>query len=370
MYAMSRILWGLALGSLAPTHANSQGVVGPGGVTTYSGGAAQQQRGYGYVREPAEGFFVGGSTLTEMNGVYKRVQNVPQGIKHKPQLAYRKWPADQHDPGQGWHMVLAQPQDGATHEITGGKASEWLIIDDNDVDRFGHEGETVIPGAGTRWSFLHREPDDPQNPNFDPGLMNENEPGSRWNRQSEPTGANANAVDTVGTPPPPPSDGEDELPWQVIFIGDPSMVENLRRHKWHYDHEIQLALSGSKLPPTAESPNGDAPHPDLEKIVLGQPAVAAAASLLAEGDYKGAALAYAELLQAPCPTSGEGDLEELCRSGDPAWVQWRWAILRLAKARAHRRTREFPEVSGAARAAACSVRLGGAPAFCRLEGQR
>ena len=32
-------------------------------MTTYSGGGAQQSRGYGYVRDPAEGFFVGGSTL-------------------------------------------------------------------------------------------------------------------------------------------------------------------------------------------------------------------------------------------------------------------------------------------------------------------
>ena len=51
-------------------HANS-GLVGPGAVTGYTG-QGSRRRSYGYVRDPAAGFFVGGSTIKEMNGVYVR----------------------------------------------------------------------------------------------------------------------------------------------------------------------------------------------------------------------------------------------------------------------------------------------------------
>ena len=52
------------------------GLVGPGAVAPYSGGG-QRARGYGYVRDPAAGFFVTGSSLSDMNGVYARVEQVP-----------------------------------------------------------------------------------------------------------------------------------------------------------------------------------------------------------------------------------------------------------------------------------------------------
>ena len=39
----------------------------------------------------------------------------------------------------------------------GGKASEWLFIDPDHRDRFGHEGATVIPGSGRDWVHLHRK---------------------------------------------------------------------------------------------------------------------------------------------------------------------------------------------------------------------
>ena len=56
--------------------------MGPGSMQPYAGGGGRQ-RSYGYVREPAMGFFIAGSTLREMNGVYKRVEQVPARIRHK-----------------------------------------------------------------------------------------------------------------------------------------------------------------------------------------------------------------------------------------------------------------------------------------------
>jgi hypothetical protein len=120
------------------------GLVGPGGVTTYSG-MGSQSRSYGYVRDPAAGFFVGGSSIDGLNGVYEKVERIPGTIDHKWQLAYA-------NEQTGWlmGMVAAPEDDSKGYTATGGKSSEWLFIDSSYVDRFGHEGETVIPGAGTR----------------------------------------------------------------------------------------------------------------------------------------------------------------------------------------------------------------------------
>jgi hypothetical protein len=69
----------------------------PGSVTPYAGGG-QRARGWGYVRDPAAGFFVGGSSIKDMNGVYKRVTTLPSDLLFNDrtpsdfQLVYRKWP--------------------------------------------------------------------------------------------------------------------------------------------------------------------------------------------------------------------------------------------------------------------------------------
>ena len=132
---------------------HGQHVVGPGGVTPYSGGGARRSGGWGYVRDPAEGFFVAGSSIKEMNGVYKRVEKVPSAIPHTFHYAYRKWPYGSEDDMRSWHMALVKspgPDDG--YEAVGSHESEWLFIDSDHRDRFGHEGATVIPGSGTDWA--------------------------------------------------------------------------------------------------------------------------------------------------------------------------------------------------------------------------
>ena len=45
--------------------ATAQVPMGPGSMQPYAGGGGRQ-RSYGYVREPAMGFFIAGSTLREM----------------------------------------------------------------------------------------------------------------------------------------------------------------------------------------------------------------------------------------------------------------------------------------------------------------
>ena len=168
----------------------AQHVVGPGGVTPYTGGAASRSGGWGYVRDPAEGFFVAGSSIKEMNGVYKKVDKVPSIIPHVFHYAYRKWPFGTEDNMRSWHLALVKsPEPDAGYEAVGPHDSEWLFIDTDHRDRFGHEGATVIPGAGLDWQHLHR---------------------SGW----QGTGSNPHAAAVSE------EDDMDELPWQIIFIGE------------------------------------------------------------------------------------------------------------------------------------------------------
>jgi hypothetical protein len=191
-------------------------LVGPGAMAPYGGGGGGSRRHGGYVRvqEPAKGFFVAGSALRNMNGLYGKVERVPVDISHKFQLAYK------HDQ-TGWIMAL-----------TSGSDSEWLIIDDDSRDRFKHEGKTIIPGSGQRWSHLHR------------------------------AAPNSDGTDSDGnTMPPPPRDQEEmdgalmsggddiaELPWQMIAVLDEGMLNKLRRYSAHHHGTVQRALAGNNLP--------------------------------------------------------------------------------------------------------------------------
>ena len=193
-------------------------LVGPGAMAPYGGGGGGGRRHGGYVRvqEPAKGFFIAGSALKGMNGLYGKVETVPSAIKHSLQLAYR------HDQ-TNWFMALTV----ASKE----KDSEWLIIDEELRDRFHHKGRTIIPGSGTRWSHLHRA-----------------KPEDNGNTQQQP---------------PPPRDQEEvdgqligggddiaELPWQMIAILDEGMLRKLRRYSSHHHDHIKRALAGGDLPST------------------------------------------------------------------------------------------------------------------------
>ena len=76
-------------------------------------------------------------------------------------------------------MILLGAPEGQLFD--GGKKSEWLFIDPQRRDRFGHEGDTIIPGCCERWKHLHREPVE----------------------------TDGGAVATIH------QDNEDELPWQA-----------------------------------------------------------------------------------------------------------------------------------------------------------
>ena len=72
--------------SVAPC--NGQ-LVGPGAVTTFSGGGGRSRGGFATIRDPAAGFFVAGSSIKGMNGVYRRIAEEGVDERREVTLAYK-----------------------------------------------------------------------------------------------------------------------------------------------------------------------------------------------------------------------------------------------------------------------------------------
>ncbi len=211
-------------------------MVGPGAMAPYGGGGGRRRHG-GYVRvqDPAKGFFLAGSTVMAMNGLYGRVDSVPSDLKQTVQLAYK------HDK-TNWLMCLTSGK--ATPE---GK-DEWLLIDDANRPRFQHAGRTIIPGSGKRWRHLHRQAQ-----------------GDGAGDGDEKSSSSSTALQAHG-------DDYSQLPWQVIAILDESMLAKLRRYQAHHHGNIQRAISGGNLPPTQQPHLAEPPaHLDGTSAAVGEP---------------------------------------------------------------------------------------------------
>eukprot|EP00750_Incisomonas_marina_P010601 INCI16289.16.p1 GENE.INCI16289.16~~INCI16289.16.p1 ORF type:complete len:518 (-),score=69.10 INCI16289.16:4308-5861(-) len=333
--------------------ANAQ-LVAPGGVTTYTG-RGSQRRSYGTVRDPAAGFFVAGSSLEELNGVYVRTHpKVFAGwtagpAQHKVHLSYL-------NDDSGWYLALVQPEVGAARATHGGQTTEWLFISPPDKengvgwrDRFGHEGNTVIPGAGTSWTHLHRAavPGPDSNPVYE-GTFEDQLGGD----------------DEVATGDE--QDDLNELPFQVIYVGDEAMLHRLRNGKRWFKRKIRQALAGSDLPSLPEPSDSFADHSVTEQALLiaqepplGVQVPTHGASAFADGRFGDAALQYTEAIEhsngsdAFCKalrTSAACTEQMTCRWAKEqctpsAHGRWHNALLHQARAHALRRARDFEAAS-------------------------
>jgi hypothetical protein len=121
------------------------------------------------------------------------------------------------------------------------------------------------------------------------------------------------------------ADDEDELPWQVIFIGDENMVERLRNGYRYYQQNIRMTIGGA----TCEQRPGGCQE---EECPFDLPVVLEAEQHLEESNWVEAAAAYAAERSkdcADCPREAEFR----------KWPKWREATLRVAEARCLRRAR-------------------------------
>lgn len=120
----------------------------------------------------------------------------------------------------GWHLALvaSPPRDGGYSAVDPEKETEWLLIDPQRTERFGHAGETIIPGAGTKWIHLHRS---------------QRSAMFRANRA------------TTTTPAPREEDDLNELPWQVIFLRSPERVWTYRHEEAEHYRTVRMAIAVS-----------------------------------------------------------------------------------------------------------------------------
>ena len=129
------LLFGCAIWPLA-----AHQLVAPGTVTPFrgGGGGARGPTRWGMVQEFPAGFFVAGSSIRALNGLYD-LTRAPPGVSHAFHHAYR-------NDRSNWLMGYVSAKDEG-YPAVGGEATEWVIIDNKWRDRFGHKGDTYLPGV-------------------------------------------------------------------------------------------------------------------------------------------------------------------------------------------------------------------------------
>lgn len=268
-------------------------LVGPGAVGSYQGGARGRRfGGYVHVQEAPQGFFLAGSTVRQLNGLYGKVDSIPSHFLpgEAPVYAYK------HDINE-WYLMMAP----APEEIkrSTGRETRWLLIDSAATKRFWHEGDTLIPGFGTSWSHVHEA------------------------KSAEPDHTAGTAMATAV------EDDEEELPWQVIGVGSLDMLDQLRGYFRFYQHEVQNALEGTGLQP---KPTGGFTEEEQPPETWQAPPVLQVAQ---EEEHAGRDACAADEVQL--------NLLEEALSKTPQGDIWAQVALRLQLATCLRRARDFPK---------------------------
>lgn len=222
-------------------------------------GGNRQQRARGTVRvsEPSHGFFIAGSSIEAMNGVYVR-RNPPR----KPLYTDGKLVALYYEHEEGlWHMSLNQlaeagseyddesedddddyyyykpPKKKPTHE--------WVFLDEFNKERFTHEGDTIVPGAGVRWKHCH--PKAEKAVGAGAGATKSKAAAGIESWLSPYANESELEPETTAVAEIKP-DNEDELPWQVIAILDLDMVQQLLWSSEHRKQKVREAKEGKNVP--------------------------------------------------------------------------------------------------------------------------
>ena len=226
----------------------AQDLVASGAVAFGSAGGAS---GASFnIDSPAYGFFIGGSSLAALNGVYgPRLEASDAVGEHiRPYIGHGVY---RHDSGSGWVLAHLRTEDGG---------AEWCFVDPSSrggacetrapslpflnrrtrrgirrghgrlsvrippaTDRFGHPGAALVPGWGTSWAHLHRAP------RVRTAALDGPCPDGPCPDSFTAGGDSFTAGALVG------GDDLDELPWQVAPIPHAAYFEQIvaaaRRHE-------------------------------------------------------------------------------------------------------------------------------------------
>ena len=213
----------LLVASATAQHTNE--IVAPGSVG-FGGGSAPRASASNWASNgPPMGYFVSGSSIADLNGVYgpRQTDELPEYLQ--PALAV--YP---HDSGNGW--VLA-------HAIAADGAPEWVFVDPAGRDRLGHPDATVL-GAGTSWRHLHRAARGGANP-------------------GDPPKTAVAPLDALVQP-----DADDQLPTKVGPLPDAVLFEQILA-KYRRQAEAEARERGRQFPPTAPGASEEEEPPGGEE---------------------------------------------------------------------------------------------------------
>ena len=219
---------------------------------TVGGAPRQRERRSVYVNKPSYGFFIAGSSIEGMNGVYVR-RNPPRVKKDEDSPAIALY--YEHEEGV-WHMQLRElPEDLEDEDDEDDfyyyrqkkkPTHEWMFTDGFGKDRFTHEGDTIVPGAGVRWKHVHEK--NPAATAADSPESDDDDDDDKSNESGAKGPAHASNVVAEIKP-----DDEDELPWQVIAILDLETLQDLLWSSEYRKQKVRDAKAGKNAPKTARA---------------------------------------------------------------------------------------------------------------------
>ena len=190
--------------------------------------------------EPPVGFFLAGSMIEMMNGVY--VQQSP------PQY-------DDDEPGTETLLYYCNVDNNWTMECVKRRktGASWALVDESGTERFIQKPARLVPGAGLRWQHHIEAASSSSSPS-----ATTNTPRARPLTTQELTATTAASETGRGGSPSssssaaqPAKESEDDLPWQVIAILDrvtlQEVLAGLDAHKQRKRAEAERAAKAAAI---------------------------------------------------------------------------------------------------------------------------
>ena len=219
------------------------------------GNRRRRSRGSCYVNKPAYGFFIAGSSFKAMNGVYVR-DNAPTFDPSNTTGARESALYYTHeDDDSGWIMSLEKlPEDEEAksssedeygygyhyREPKKKKEYEWVFVMPDGISKFSHDGDTIVPGAGVRWTHIHHTTTSAAS-----AASSDSSPVMTPTPEAQ---AEETKAETSSQVVKAKEDDENELPWQVIALLDQDIMQQLVWASRRRKQRVQRSMAGTSAP--------------------------------------------------------------------------------------------------------------------------